>query len=90
MLIDEILQQINNARSTQGKTPLTMDDLLGILSKDRASFERGGLTKNDENILLKLRDDEIESSIKNTPVWIKIIWLLIFVLVVKFLYGLIF
>jgi GH24 family phage-related lysozyme (muramidase) len=62
MLIDEILQQINNARSTQGKTPLTMDDLLGILSKDRASFERGGLTKNDENILLKLRDDEINSN----------------------------
>jgi hypothetical protein len=83
---NDSIERINSGRRAQGAPELNSDEFLGGIENARSSIENDQLSVDEKRALAEFRMREHEDAIKNTPLFIKVIWALILGAVFYFIF----
>ncbi len=86
MTPDQIADSLNKTRRKLGEPEIDRAELLELINDAKKDIENDHLEVNEKQALRELHMRELENSIRETPIWIKAVWAIIFIAVIRWLF----
>jgi hypothetical protein len=83
---EKLAESMNKARKARGEAELPLADLVASLKKSERDISTGEMTEFKARALERFRELENEKALKETPIFIKLIWLVVVVVVACFIF----
>ena len=84
---EKLAESMNKARKARGEAELPLDELIVSLKKSESDISTGKMTEIEKRALERFRELETEKALKETPIFIKLIWGMIFSGVIYFIFS---
>ena len=84
---EKLAESMNKARKARGEEELPLDELIVLLKKSESKISTGKMTELEKRALERFRELENEKALKETPIFIKLIWGIIFSGVIYFIFS---
>ena len=84
---EKLAESMNKTRKARGEVELPLDELIVSLKKSESDISTGKMTEIEKQALEKFRELENEKALKETPIFIKLIWGIILSGVLYFIFS---
>ena len=84
---EKLAESMNKARKARGEEELPLAELVASLKKSEHDISTGEMTEMETRALEKFRELENEKALKETPIFIKLIWGIFFLGVIYYVFG---
>lgn len=84
---EKLAESMNKARKASGEEELPLAELIVLLKKTERKISTGEMTQIEKKALERFRELENEKALKETPIFIKLIWGMIFSGVIYFIFS---
>lgn len=74
---EEIAEAISKARRARNEPELPIEEILKVVNQTKSDMATGNLDSDTQRALSEFRRRDVEQKLKDTPILVPIVWLLI-------------